>query len=1234
MAALVAPLLMGAILYTFTRQLLSILFVALSPIFLLGNYIEGRRALRQGRRQAAEAYGVQLRDLVAGLDRRLVDEGEARRREHPSTAEVVAAAQHRDPLLWARRPDRHGFLELRLGVATQTSRTEVTVPPLVDVVPELAEELRSALASRAAVADVPVVAALRDCGVVGVSGSLDDALGGARALVAQVACLHSPAEVVIAATVPSASAVHWDWLKWLPHTTSDHSPLDGPLLSVGGPAGRDLVSALRELVEDRGEGEGDAPPGPAVVLLVEDATPVERSLLVDLAERGPKAGVHLIWVARDRTRLPAACTVFLDHDPVTHAATVGYVDGGRTVTPVAAEPLDAVTALDLARRLAPVVDAGARRDASADLPSRVALLDHLGVDVGEVPDAVLERWRLSDSLPGTGRKRRRTPTLHAVVGSAVSEALQLDLRSHGPHALVGGTTGAGKSEFLQTWVMALAATHSPARLTFLFVDYKGGSAFGDCINLPHSVGIVTDLTPHLVTRALTSLRAELRSREVLLNDKGVKDVLELEKAGDPDAPPSLVIIVDEFAALVSEVPEFVDGVVDVAQRGRSLGLHLVLATQRPTGVIKGSLRANTNLRVALRMSDEADSSDVVGDEVAARFDLGTPGRAAAKLGPGRLAVFQAAYANGHTTGEPPPPNIDVAEHHISGAVAWLPPEAEEDEGAGPGGKGPTDLDRMVQVIAAAHEQAGLPVPDRPWQPELEPIYDLARTPSPEDDVPALHSGTDVELIFGVLDDPKNQDQRSVAFRPDKGHMAVIGTGGAGKSLTLRTLAVAAGLSTRGGPCHVYALDFGARGLHMIEQLPHVGAVIDGDDDERVTRLLRTLQAEIDDRAMRYSAAGAGTLTAYRQLAGQPDEPRLLLLVDGYPAFRQEYEVTARMATYELFQSIVTEGRTVGVHVVVTADRLGAIPPALASVITNRLVLRLASEQEYAMAGVPMAAFTDAAPAGRGFIDGHEVQVAVLGGTSNTADQAAALQGLAAQMRATLDRPDAPPVRRLPSSIPLGDLPVEVDGRPAVGIAESTLSPFGVPVDGPLLVVGPTRSGKSTTLATLAFAARRRQPDLRLVYVGEGHSPLATAVPWDETVHIDDDEADVALKALTAATGKAPRGGCILVLDDVVRLAASPHHDAVVALVDTALKAGHAVLGDGDSSSMNVGFGLQKVMKVQRHGFALVPDQGDGDNVFRTPFPRISRSSFPPGRALYVRDGHIEQVQLALPEDTG
>src|SRR5690606_11915586 len=225
-------------------------------------------------------------------------------------------------------------------------------------------------------------------------------------------------------------------------------------------------------------------------------------------------------------------------------------------------------------------------------------------------------------------------------------------------------------------IVAMAAAHSPQRLTFMLVDYKGGSAFKDLVHLPHTVGLFTNLDPYLVKRALISLDAEFKRRQKLFAQYQVKDLMELERRGVPDTPPSLVIVVDEFATLVKELPDFINGMVDVAQRGRSMGVHLILATQRPAGVINENLRANTNLRLALRTADENDSVDVLGSPQAAHFDPSIPGRAVAKTGPSRLVVFQAGFGGGWTSDAPPPPEILIEDLRFgSGRAVWRVPEA-------------------------------------------------------------------------------------------------------------------------------------------------------------------------------------------------------------------------------------------------------------------------------------------------------------------------------------------------------------------------------------------------------------------------------------------------------------------------------------------------------------------------------------------------------------------------------
>ena len=299
------------------------------------------------------------------------------------------------------------------------------------------------------------------------------------------------------------------------------------------------------------------------------------------------------------------------------------VGDGTELADVVADGVDRRVANETARALTPVKDVSASVG-SSELPTRVSLFDVLDMD--EVtPAAIRSVWR------------QRRQTLDAPIGMAGEGPVAIDLRGDGPHALVAGTTGSGKSELLQSLVASLATTHSPRTVTFLLIDYKGGAAFHACRQLPHTVGMVTDLDGVLAERALVSLNAELRRREALLRDAGAKDLGEMERTAPSGAPPSLVIVIDEFATLASEIPAFVEGVVDIARRGRSLGVHLVLATQRPAGVVTEHVRANTNLRIALRVASTTESDDVVGAPDAARIPRTIPGRALMRTGPSEAA---------------------------------------------------------------------------------------------------------------------------------------------------------------------------------------------------------------------------------------------------------------------------------------------------------------------------------------------------------------------------------------------------------------------------------------------------------------------------------------------------------------------------------------------------------------------------------------------------------------------
>jgi len=1214
--AMLAPALLGVVLYAVTRNPMTLAFVALSPILMIGSWLDRRTGERARVRTQTARFRTDLDRLAAQVRADHEEEVATRLVEHPATVDVVGAALGLSPLLWCRRPDDDDFLAVRLGTGTDTSRTTVRLPSRGQSDGDLWADLERTVTGLRDVADVPLVARLRDVGGIGVAGPPQHAADVARGLLAQLVCLHSPAELVVTAVASPRSARTWEWLTWLPHTAGTHSPLDAHLGDNPATCGA-VVGGLEELVAARGTRRGS--PGPAVVLVVEDDAPVERGRLVRLAEDGPAVGVHVLWCAPLLPDLPAACRAFL---LCTDAGTRLGVVPDRRWRDVRAEPVDSETGAALGLHLAGVVDAGAPVEDETDLPRTVGYLALAGPEVADDPVAVVERWRETGSLVDRAAPpvpRRDDATLRAVIGQGVGGELVLDLRHQGPHALVGGTTGAGKSEFLQAWVLAMAAAHSPDRVTFLFVDYKGGAAFADCVDLPHCVGLVTDLSPHLVRRALTSLRAELRRREHLLNRKKAKDLLSLERTGDPETPPALVIVVDEFAALVSEVPEFVDGVVDVAQRGRSLGLHLILATQRPAGVIKDNLRANTNLRVALRTADEQDSTDVLGSPLSAHFDPGIPGRGAVRTGPGRIALFQTAYTGGRsvtaTTGA-----VEIESLRFGPGERWVVPTADT---AAADADGPTDIARVVATVSRAAQLVGVRPPRRPWLPDLQAVYDLADLPLTDD----------TALPLGVVDLPDEQRQAPLTFRPDDGALVLYGTGGAGTSTALRTLAVGAGRAAAAGhPVHVYGLDLGSGGLAMLEPLPHVGAVVDGSDTERVTRLVRTLLETVEERAARYAQVRAGSVTQYRALTGRADEPRVLLLLDGLSAFRDAWESEpGRAATFAAFRRVVTEGRPLGVHVVMTAERPGALPTALAGSVPRRIVLRQADDTAYAVLDVPADVLSPASPPGRAVPAGttHELQLAVHGSTTDPAEQGVQIEQLADRLRAA-GVAAAPPVRRLPTFVALSGLPTSADGHPVLGVADDTLAPIGFDPHGTFLLAGLPGSGRTTVLAALATALRRYSPDGRLYYVGNRRSPVRAADVWTE-VAVSPDEAAALARRLLPDLAEPATGalGVVLVVESLTDLLGTTAEQPLTEAVRTARRNDHLVIAEAETSAWGSAWQLVAEVRNGRRGLVLQPDHMDGDPLFRTPFPRMSRAEFPPGRGVVVESGRIRRVQVPV-----
>ncbi|QTE30215.1 FHA domain-containing protein [Pengzhenrongella sicca] len=1074
------------------------------------------------------------------------------------------------------------------------------------------------------------VRALSPDGALAVVGPRGLAVAAARALVAAALPLGpTDADVAVAVRADPAHLADWSWCRWLPGLAPAHAPAAAPA-----PSGAAGVSAA-----DATGPTGPTDPAGPTTLVVGDGwhTPGQATDLARFWAGGHGAAVVLI--AADLVDVPAWCRTVLTVHPGKDVATLHLPTGAtRTL------PLHAVShswAEVHARRVAALWQLRRLRDlppgASPNAAGGVALADLPGLPAPSAA-SVIDRWAQGHAARAGG--------LDACLGLGPAGApVTIDLIRDGPHALVAGTTGAGKSELLQTWLLSLALTHSPAELAFALVDYKGGASFGPCAELPHVVGQVTDLDPALAARALAGLRAELRRRERLLARAGVPDLAALRSA----PPPRLLVVVDEFRALTEDLPSFVPGLLRLAAQGRSLGMHLILATQRPAGAVGPDLRANLTLRIALRVTDVADSLDVLDSPEAARIPASSPGRAVLRRGTGAPEPVQIALANGAPLG--PRGAVRIAPPWPGTPTGWVPAASAPPAGRHPCARPGPDSDAgesadprparaFVAAARAAAAQLGLDAPAAPWLPPLPDLLrpdDLAAHAAAEHGLGAQAGRGDADagrLPLALADVPTQRRRAVVRWGLAAGPLLVVGAAGSGRSTTLRTAALAA--LARGW--HVHAVGVPARLIADLTARPTFGTAVGVDDPRRLARLLLLLAQP--------APAGAA--------------PRLLLL-DEIEAALDALAPLGRGSGAARLIDLLRRAREHGTAVLATGS--AAPPGAVATLFPQRLVLAVGDRAADVVAGVPGALAGSRRGPGRAIVLPSVAGSLVEEGTDEPDAIGEPGDALVCQVAADGVADGSPPDDTAPESLALRLAPVPArvgrgalatavrrergpsprpDEAPVVGIGGDDAGPVRLALGRGALVVGPPGSGRSTTLAVLAAAlAAAGRPIVVVARDGplERYAAAHPAVAWCGF-------ASAAIARLLAA---APPGAVALVddLDALERL-----HPGVTDLLGALAQRSAEPAGSGPGPEPGPGPGPGPIvvaaaqtgraaisyrgalgaLRDQRVGIVLTPTEPGSADVFGTALDWVVEPghAHTPGRAVRQHGRDVVVVQVLDP----
>ena len=899
-----------------------VIISAISGVMSIVTAIIGVRESKKDFRRGSEERITKYNTYVANKR----EEIEGIRKEERETLERIYVSQDVECKrfrefstdLFDRQPEDEDFLVVRFGTGDVEAKREISIKKqerleLEDDLQLIPEQIYNEYKS---VSKAPIVCDLKSVNAIGIVGEESCRFNIMKNIVVDLCARHyqNDLSLVFVAMEENKDKVYW--LRMLPHVYND-------VLGIRNIICNDESKNLffdflyKELTIREQNKNYDK----NIVVFFYDEYGFKSHPISKFVEKAKDLGVTFVFFGENKADIPQGCGYIVQADFNGTGVLISSEDKNKSsifeYPYIPDENMQKIVEL-----LAPVYTEEISLEGT--LTKNITLFELLNIIA--VDDLDLEsRWNRSQVYK----------SMSAPIGVTKNAVISLDLhdKAHGPHGLVAGTTGSGKSEILQTYILSMATLFNPYEVSFVIIDFKGGGMVNQFKELPHLLGSITNIDGKEINRSLKSIKAELQKRQRLFAEADVNHIdkyIKKFKNGEAATPlPHLVVIVDEFAELKAEQPEFMKELISAARIGRSLGVHLILATQKPSGQVNEQIWSNSRFKLCLKVQSQEDSNEVLKSPLAA--EIKEPGRAYLQVGNNEIfELFQSAYSGAsEKTDDSKVKEFTI--YSLTESGKRIPIYSQKNK-SGEGSA--TQLDAIVKYVADYCSTINLPKLPDICLPSLGDCIDFCTT-----DRKTADSGS-YEVEIGVYDDPENQYQGVHTVDLGSNNLMVIGSSQSGKTNVLQN--IIRSLSTKYTPdeANIYIIDFASMVLKNFDKLNHVGGVVCPSEDEKLKNLFKLLNTEIESRKEKLMSAGVSSFAAYKE-AGEKDLPLIVLLIDNLTALKELYF----QDDGELL-NLCREGLTVGISIVIANSQTAGIGYKYLSNFSARMALYCNDSNEY------------------------------------------------------------------------------------------------------------------------------------------------------------------------------------------------------------------------------------------------------------------------------------------------